>query len=215
MMTGQYPARLHITDWISGHERPFAPLLPPEWTKHMPLETVTVAERLKTARLTRRCGLSRSTKPGTTCDEPVITPDIPATIFSVTGVGSDPKQPLDGRDLSGVLAGGRLDRDAIYWHYPHYHPGGATPYSAVLAGSWRLVHFWEDDHDELFDLEADPGETTDLAAIEPERVAALRQKLSIWLIVVDAQWTGKNPDADPERDWKPKRKQKPKAVPSE
>ena len=49
IMTGQYPARLHITDWIAGHQRPHAKLLPPDWTKHLPLETVTVAERLKTA----------------------------------------------------------------------------------------------------------------------------------------------------------------------
>ncbi len=27
-----------------------------------------------------------------------------------------------------------LPREAIYWHYPHYHPGGATPYGAIRAG---------------------------------------------------------------------------------
>ena len=49
ILTGQYPARLHITDWIAGHERPHAKLLPPAWTKHLPLETVTLAERLSAA----------------------------------------------------------------------------------------------------------------------------------------------------------------------
>ena len=49
MMTGQYPARLHITDWIPGHERPQAKLAIPDWQKFLPLETVTVAERLKSA----------------------------------------------------------------------------------------------------------------------------------------------------------------------
>jgi hypothetical protein len=33
MLTGQYPARLHITDWIAGHERPFAKLKIPEWRR--------------------------------------------------------------------------------------------------------------------------------------------------------------------------------------
>ena len=47
IMTGQYPARLHLTDWITGHHRPHAKLQPPDWTKHLPLEVVTVAERLK------------------------------------------------------------------------------------------------------------------------------------------------------------------------
>jgi hypothetical protein len=41
----------------------------------------------------------------------------------------------------------RLDRDAIFWHYPHYHPGGATPSSAIRAGTLRLVHFYEDARD--------------------------------------------------------------------
>lgn len=49
MMTGQYPARLHITDWIPGHDRPFAKLRIPDWQKFLPLKTVTVAERLQAA----------------------------------------------------------------------------------------------------------------------------------------------------------------------
>ncbi len=380
MMTGQYPARLHVTDWISGHHRPFAPMLVPEWTKHLPLETSTVAERLKTAGyatasigkwhlggpefaperhgfdvniagydrgqppsyfspykiptlvdgppgeyLTDReaaeavrfitahkdqpfflylphycvhtpiqaknaatakyaakeapdhqprndayaamvesvddslgtilatlddLGIGKNTvvfftsdnggvatitdnrslragkgsayeggvrvpfivswpgvtTPGSTSDVPVITPDIPATILSLTGVGPEPGQPLDGRDLTEVLRGGTLDREAIYWHYPHYHPGGATPYSAVRDGSWRLVHFYEGNRDELFDLAADQSEQTDLASREPEHVARLRKLLDTWLTEAGAQMPEKNPNADPERDWKPKAK---------
>ena len=47
--TGKYPARLHITDWIAGHNYPFARLRPPEWTKHLPLEERTIADALKPA----------------------------------------------------------------------------------------------------------------------------------------------------------------------
>jgi arylsulfatase A-like enzyme len=146
------------------------------------------------------------TAPGSESDVPVITPDIPATIFALTGVGPDPVQPLDGRDLSAVLAGGTLDRDAIYWHYPHYHPGGATPYSAIRSGSWRLVHFYEDDRDELYDLASDPSETTDLVAKQPERARALRAQLDAWLAEVGGQLPVPNPDHDPARDGTPKRK---------
>ena len=32
IMTGKYPARLHITDWIAGHDYPWAKLKPPDWT---------------------------------------------------------------------------------------------------------------------------------------------------------------------------------------
>ena len=44
VMTGKYPARLHITDWIAGHERPFAKLKIPDWRQYLPHEEITVAE---------------------------------------------------------------------------------------------------------------------------------------------------------------------------
>ena len=374
LLTGQYPARLHLTDWIAGHERPWAKLRIPAWTQHLPLEAVTVAERLKaagyatasigkwhlggaafapehqgfdvnrggtdkgqppsyfspygiatlhdgpqgeyltdreaaeavafieahrgrpfflslphhgvhtpiqakpevTAKYTAkqpgippkvaayaamvesvddavgkildtidRLGLRDRTAivftsdnggqasitdmkplragkgsayeggvrvpfivswpgvttPGTTSAVPVITPDIPATILDLTGVGPAAGQPLDGQSLASVLRGdGVFDRDAIYWHYPHYHPGGATPYSAIRSGPWRLVHFYEDDRDELYDLATDPGEATDLAALQPEQAADLRRRLDAWLADVGAQLPSPNPDFDPTRD---------------
>jgi len=49
ILTGKYPARLHLTDWIPGHERPRAKLRIPEWTQYLPREEVTVAEVLKGA----------------------------------------------------------------------------------------------------------------------------------------------------------------------
>ena len=371
LMTGQYPARLHLTDWIPGHERPAAPLAIPDWRKELPLESVTVAERLRRngyatasigkwhlgderhapedqgfdvnmggtdrgqpptyfapyriptlpegARgeyLTDReatearkfirehrarpffvylphhavhtpieaqktlaakyrgkgpglserqatyaamvegldtavgtvlgeldaLGLRERTivfftsdnggvaslsnaaplragkgsayeggvrvplfvswpgvvKPASSSDVPVITCDIPATILDVTGAGPDPAQPLDGVSLAGVLRGGTLDRDALYWHYPHYHPGGATPYSAIRVGTLRLVHFYEDGRDELYDLAADPGEQRNLVSERPVDAEALRRKLDAWLVDVDAQLpTPKSPGGVP------------------
>ena len=44
IMTGKYPARLHITDWIAGHNRPYAKLKIPEWPLQLPLEERTIAE---------------------------------------------------------------------------------------------------------------------------------------------------------------------------
>jgi arylsulfatase A-like enzyme len=49
VLTGKYPARLHITDWIAGHQRPFAKLKPPDWTQQLPQEETTIAELLKGA----------------------------------------------------------------------------------------------------------------------------------------------------------------------
>lgn len=77
-------------------------------------------------------------------------------------------RPLDGVSLAPVLRGKSLDSDAPYLHYPHDRTGCATPQSAIRAGYWRLVHFSEDDRNELYDR-VDPREKTDLAAKEPAR----------------------------------------------
>lgn len=49
LMTGKYPARLHITDWIPGAMPDNPKLLVPDWTKHLPLEETTIAEVFKAA----------------------------------------------------------------------------------------------------------------------------------------------------------------------
>ncbi|RMG63977.1 MAG: sulfatase, partial [Bacteroidetes bacterium] len=49
LMTGKSPAQLHLTDWIAGHDRPDAPLAPPDWTQYLPLEETTLAELLQEA----------------------------------------------------------------------------------------------------------------------------------------------------------------------
>ncbi len=55
IMTGKYPARLHITDWIAGSNYSWAKLRQPDWTKHLPLEEVTIAEALKPAGYVSAC----------------------------------------------------------------------------------------------------------------------------------------------------------------
>lgn len=49
LLTGKYPARLHLTDWIPGTGYPRAKLRPPKWRQELPLEEVTLAEALKPA----------------------------------------------------------------------------------------------------------------------------------------------------------------------
>ena len=49
LMTGKYPARLHLTDWIAGHQMKNPKMLIPDWTKHLVLEETTLAEALKSA----------------------------------------------------------------------------------------------------------------------------------------------------------------------
>jgi uncharacterized sulfatase len=48
IMTGKYPAKLHLTDFIPGNKK-VHPLEEPEWQKHLPLEETTIAEEAKKA----------------------------------------------------------------------------------------------------------------------------------------------------------------------
>jgi len=61
----------------------------------------------------------------------------------------------------------------------------------------KLIEWFDDDRTELFNLANDPGETTDLAAREPERAAALRDRLRRWQRDVGAVGTAPNPRFDP------------------
>ncbi|GGN13535.1 hypothetical protein GCM10010967_57150 [Dyadobacter beijingensis] len=48
IMTGKYPARLHLTNFIAGDRRdPASPLLPAQWTKYLPASEATLAELFK------------------------------------------------------------------------------------------------------------------------------------------------------------------------
>ncbi len=137
------------------------------------------------------------TRPGSICAVPVMGIDIHPTLREIAGGGSG---KVDGVSLVPLLrGGGRLERDTLYWHYPHYHPGGATPYSAIRAGDLRLVEFQEDGRVELYDLKEDPEESRDLAGAMPEKARELRARLERWRRDVGAQMAVPNPDYDPAR----------------
>jgi arylsulfatase A len=158
------------------------------------------------------------TSPGSVCHEPVMSIDYFPTYLEIAGVSRRGiAEEIDGRSLVALLSnpGARLDREAIYWHYPHYHPGGATPYGAVRSRDWKLIEFYEDDHIELYNLADDIGETRDLVKSRPEMADALRRKLHAWRQGVGAQMPTPNPDYDPaQADAVPKKKAAPKkAVP--
>jgi arylsulfatase A len=141
------------------------------------------------------------TPAGKVCDEPVISTDYYPTILEMTGTAGDTKHnaTLDGKSIAPLLRdpAAKLDRKAIFWHYPHYHPGGATPYSAVRSGDWKLVEFFEDNHAELYNLKDDAGEKTDLSEKSPGKKAELLKMLAEWRTSVGAQMPTENPNYDP------------------
>ena len=380
LLTGRYPARLHLTDWIAGHVRPFAKMRVPDWTKHLPLEEITIAELLKplgyataqigkwhlggagfepqkqgfdfavagtdkgqppsyfspykiatlpdgppgefltdreaaeackfiaanreqpffiylphhavhtpiqakkevtekylkkvrddypqkhaayaalvesvddsvgrimqqlaelklaertviiftsdngglmnvTYNLDLRAGKGSAyeggvrvpllvkwpgvTKPGSACDVPVLTVDFFPTLAEIAGAKLPADRAIDGESFVPLLQqSGGLKRDAIYWHYPHYHPGGATPHAAIRQGEWKLIEFYQDQRAELYNLKTDPEEKTDHAKTDADRAGAMLAKLHAWQTNVGAQMATPNPDFDAQKDAAPRR----------
>ncbi|MBC8354057.1 MAG: sulfatase [Planctomycetes bacterium] len=142
------------------------------------------------------------TEAGSVCDEPVMTIDYYPTFLEIASSRGNEvhNASLDGRSITPLLRdpSATLGRD-LYWHYPHYHAGGDSPYSAVRSGNWRLVEFHEDDRVELYDLAKDIGELHDLSAAVPQIASQLRDKLHQWRKQVNAQMPTPNPNFDSAR----------------
>ena len=91
---------------------------------------------------------------------------------------SRPEQHIDGISLGPLLNNQKENiHDMLYWDYPHYHSSGWTPGCAIRKGDWKLIHFYEDDHYELYNLQEDIGETNDLSVKHLEKVAELKKDL--------------------------------------
>lgn len=113
--------------------------------------------------------------------EPVVLGDICPTICALAKV--TPPAIQDFRDLSPLLFDSKpanATPRALFWHQPHYMNQGGKPAGVIREGDWKLIEQYEDGSLELYNLAKDPSETTDLAATEPARVAALRGKLEAW-----------------------------------
>ena len=120
-----------------------------------------------------------------TCDEPVIGVDLFPTLLALAGAKAPADHPLDGESLVPLRRGsGELERDALFWHFPAYLEGKptwrTTPVGAVRQGPLKLLEFFEDGRLELYDLDADPSETTNLAASRPDAAAKLLARMREW-----------------------------------
>jgi uncharacterized sulfatase len=135
---------------------------------------------------------------GTESSEPVHLVDLFPTLLEITGSQGvneniKPNDNLDGRSFVDILTGkpSGEDRD-IFWHYPHYHH--SRPASAIRSGRYKLIHFYEDGRQELYDLKEDIGEWHDISNTRPEVTRKLAGKLEHWLEDTEALLPVENRD---------------------
>ena len=127
---------------------------------------------------------------GAVRDEPVISTDFYPTLLEMAGLPARPDQHVDGVSFTAALEGGAFERDAIFWHFPHYsNHGMQSPGGAIRDGAYKLLEYFENGTVQLFDLQNDPGEQHDLVAEEPEKAAELRARLQNWRESVSAAMT--------------------------
>ena len=110
---------------------------------------------------------------GQVSDTPVVGEDIFSALRDPTGIS-----PLFGDATTERL---------LIWHFPHYSPQGGKPASSLRRGNLKLVYDYETERSMLFDLAADPGETTDLSATETAKTRELEQLLKTRLADMGAQ----------------------------
>jgi arylsulfatase A-like enzyme len=137
------------------------------------------------------------TPAGSTCDTPVSGIDFYPTLLQLAGGKGPAGQPVDGVSLVPLLQGGRIPARPLFWHYPHYGNQGGEPSSIIREGSWKLIHYWEDGRNELYNLATDIGEQCDLAGQQAECAARLWSALQAWLKKTNARIPQRNPDYQP------------------
>ncbi|MCA1759044.1 MAG: sulfatase-like hydrolase/transferase, partial [Bacteroidales bacterium] len=132
---------------------------------------------------------------GKVTEQPAVSMDFYPTILNLAGIQHEKK---DGESLLPVLTENKkLQRDELFWHFPHYHGSAWKPGSAIRKGDWKLVVHYEDNRMELFNLAKDPGELYDISIENPGKMAELTKLLDQKLEETGAQFPHPNPGYAP------------------
>ena len=133
---------------------------------------------------------------GAKSNVPVINTDFYPTLLELAKIPLKPSEHIDGVSLVPLLEGKSIAERPLYWHYPHYGNQGGEPSSVIRLGDWKLIHYWEDGREELYNLKNDEAERSNLASKEIDTQEKLSKQLLGWLKEVNA----KLPVPDPEYD---------------
>ncbi|MEO9892263.1 sulfatase [Aurantibacter sp.] len=132
------------------------------------------------------------TAPNSMSDARVIIEDFYPTILEMAQIDSaETVQKIDGKSFVSVLEGELKDNGrSLFWHFPNeWGPSGPGigASSAIRNGTMKLVYYHADSKLELFDLNEDIGESTNLILEQPEKTKELAKILSDYLREVEAQ----------------------------
>ncbi|MBU2929854.1 sulfatase [Winogradskyella psychrotolerans] len=122
--------------------------------------------------------------------------DLFPTLLDLAEIPLRPQEHTDGVSLKPLLNGDKIDERPLFWHYPHYGNQGGEPVSIIRKENWKLIHYWEDSHQELYDLNADLGETNNLADKNAEKTQDLKEELMSWLESMNTEYAELDPDWD-------------------
>ena len=136
-------------------------------------------------------------EPGSECAEPVQHIDFFPTLAEMVGAETPNDHIVDGLSFLELLQSsgeGRLDRDALFWHFPGYleayrpqlGPWRTTPVTVMRAGDWKLFEYYEGNRLELYNLAYDPYEQNDLSRGRPDKAEELHARMRAWRETVDA-----------------------------
>ncbi len=132
---------------------------------------------------------------GSVNNSPVISVDFFSTFLDIAG-SKRRYSDIDGVSLLPILTHNSfLNRDAIFFHYPHHHSAGVGPSGAIRMGNYKLIEWFEksitgSDAEgalELFNLSDDIGEENNLVDLKKEITRELYNRLREWRKEVGAQ----------------------------
>jgi arylsulfatase A-like enzyme len=114
--------------------------------------------------------------------------DLFPTICTLAGVAMPQDITFDGLDVSAAWLGTPVVRDKpLFWEYGRKadylfpnEPGARSPNLAVREGRWKLLINADGTGAELYDLDADPNESNDLASKKRDEVARLKASVLAW-----------------------------------
>jgi len=124
------------------------------------------------------------TPAGKISEQPTSNVDLYPTLLEAADITPDKSQTLDGvsilqtwRDPEAVPA-----RKALHWHYPLEKPHflGGKSGGAIRVGDWKLIENFDENTPELYHLDSDPGERTNLASQRPDKRRELLSQLIEW-----------------------------------